>query len=534
LSIHAADLEQTPGAAASRSEAPLVTNAAPGNSYREIVRSTAITGGSQTICTLIGMLRNKIIAVLLGPGGVGEVAALMSAVDFVGKASGLGIGSSAVREISEAHGTGKLARFSQSVTVLRRVCWATGLLGWVLVVVLAEPLSQWTFGSSEYRWAIAILGATVLLGQLMAGQAAVIRGTRRIGLLARQSVLAAILTTLSSAAIYAFWGRRGIVAVLLTTAAITLFLSWYFARQVPFEKTPVTWRGTLQESRRLIGLGLAFSLSSIVTLGVAWAIQSMITRGFGTEGNGQYSAALSLSLQFAGFVLAAMGADFYPRLAASSGDHAKMNRLVNEQTQIGMLIALPGLLAMLATAPWIVWVFYSARFQAAADLMPWLLLGMYGRVISWPMSYLTIALGRGKTYLATEGITGAIQLLLAATLLEIWGVMGVAISFAAIYGLYTLGLTWVSHRTTRFFWQAETRRIVLAGCLVLAMGVACNRLCPPLVAALSIGICAIGAGVFCVRGVAVRVGEDHRLTRLARRIPFLLAGSAALTKSRDD
>jgi PST family polysaccharide transporter len=64
-----------------------------------------------------------------------------------------------------------------------------------------------------------------------------------------------------------------------------------------------------------------------------------------------------------------MGADYYPRLTGVAHDHAAVNRLVNEQTEIGLLLAVPGLLATLALAPWIIRLFYTSEFLPAVELL---------------------------------------------------------------------------------------------------------------------------------------------------------------------
>ena len=81
-----------------------------------------------------------------------------------------------------------------------------------------------------------------------------------------------------------------------------------------------------------------------------------------------------------------------------------MNRLVNEQTEIGLLIALLGLLATVVLAPWIVHIFYTKEFLHAVELIRWFILGCLGRVISWPLGFLMLALGKGKWYLITETV----------------------------------------------------------------------------------------------------------------------------------
>ncbi len=52
------------------------------------------------------------------------------------------------------------------------------------------------------------------------------------------------------------------------------------------------------------------------------------------------SAAFNVNI-----VLQAMGADFYPRLAGVANNDPECNRLTNEQAQVSMLLAAPGVSA---------------------------------------------------------------------------------------------------------------------------------------------------------------------------------------------
>ncbi|MBK6436672.1 MAG: oligosaccharide flippase family protein [Rhodanobacteraceae bacterium] len=131
----------------------------------------------------------------------------------------------------------------------------------------------------------------------------------------------------------------------------------------------MSWRETWHQAADLVGLGVAFMWSSLLTTGVDMFTRSLITREFGLDAAGIYQAAWSLSGMFAAFILQAMGADFYPRLTAVIGDHSAATQAVNEQTEIGILLALPGFLATLAFAPWIIEILYSKEFSSAADLL---------------------------------------------------------------------------------------------------------------------------------------------------------------------
>src|SRR5208337_3218913 len=103
----------------------------------------------------------------------------------------------------------------------------------------------------------------------------------------------------------------------------------------------------------------------------------------------------TLSTLYVGFVLNAMGADFYPRLTSLAADNMMVNRLVNEQTEMGLLIAVPGVLATLTLAPWVLKIFYSVQFVPAVEIVRWQIVGILLRVVSWPMGFVQLAKGKG-------------------------------------------------------------------------------------------------------------------------------------------
>lgn len=347
------------------------------HSYGQILKSSSIIGGAQGINYLIGMVRTKLVAVLLGPAGVGLVGLYMSATELVGIIAGLGINTSGVREVAEAHGSGKAEHIARTVKTLRRACWATGILGWLLCAGLSYPLSVYTFGTGERAWAIAILGATILITAVSGGQSALIQGSSRIGDLARMNVLGAVSGTLVAVGLYGWLGQKGIVPVIIVTAACNLGFSWWFARKIPVIPISLTGWETIGNAKQLIRIGMAFMYGAILFSAVGLTIRSLIVKKYGLDANGVYQAAWVISGLFANFIISAMGTDFYPRLTAVAKDNEHVNRLVNEQTEIGILLALPGLLGTLVFAPWLMRLLYTAKFLPGAELLPWFVVGVF-------------------------------------------------------------------------------------------------------------------------------------------------------------
>ncbi len=470
-------------------------------------------GGAQALNYLVAMVRVKIIAVLLGPAGIGLVGLYQSAVGLVGTVSGLGIASSGVREVALVHGRDDPQRLARTVLVLQRACWGTGLLGWAMSAALAVPLSRWAFGDTSHAAAIAVLGLTLLLGAIGGGQTALLQGVRRIGDLARIQVVAMLLNTVVAIGLYAWLREEGIVSVLLATAAVSLGCSWWYARRVAVQPVALPWKQTWFEARRFAKLGFAFMWSGLMLAVLDMAIRSLITRNHGLEAAGYYQAAWALSGMFAAFVLSAMGMDFYPRLTALIDDREAAVRAVNEQTEIGILLALPGILTTLAFGSWILEVFYSKEFLAAAELMPFFMLGVFGRVVSWPLGYIQLAKGASRIYLATETLIICLWLGLVFWLVPVVGLSGAAYAFPIVYLVYTLGMLAVAHYLIGFHWSRTVKRLLILSTCTILLSFAVIFSENKWLAYTGGGLIALLATVHSIQALGKRLGHTHRLSR---------------------
>lgn len=488
-------------------------------SYEEILRSSSIMAAGQALSYLISMVRVKMVAVLLGPSGVGLLSLYTSTIGVVGAVSGLGISNSGVREIALAFSQQDSMAAARTVRVLRRACWITGLLGWALAAVMAPFLSRLVFDSDEHAPVIAVLGVTLLLGAIGGGQTALLQGVRRIGDIARLNVAAVTLNTGVAIAIYAWLGQRGIVPALIAMGAVSVAVSWVFSRRIHVERATLSWPETWRGTRRLAGLGMPVMWSGLLTAGLDIATRSLVTRAYGVEAAGLYQAAWALSGIFASFVLSAMAADFYPRLTSVIHDHEVAGRAVNEQTEVGMLLALPGLLGTLTFAPSIVEIFYTTQFSPAADLLPWFVVGIFGRVVSWPLGFIQLAKGASRSFAATETIFIALQLLLVTWALPRFGLLGVAYAFALTYFLYTLAMLWVGKVLIGFHWSGDAKRLLVLSGVLVSIGFGMGQVLLGGTGMLLGGVLTLAGTALSFRGMAKRLGNDGKFCKVLLRLP---------------
>jgi O-antigen/teichoic acid export membrane protein len=476
-------------------------------------------GGAQGISLVLGMVRVKFIAILIGPLGIGLLGTYKVILNLIGTVAGLGIKASAVRDVAAAMNKGEEELVGRTVLTLRRVCFLSGSLGAIALAILAKHISSFTFDSDEYAKHIAILGIVVFLNNIKGGQTALIQGARRIGDLAKLNIIGAFAGTAISVGLYLWLGLAGIIPALTALAVVQLIACWYFARKIPIPNVEMSWSASIAAAGGMVRFGLVFMWNALLLAVVAFLTRAFITQQLDLAAVGIFSAAFALSGMFVQFILSAMGADFYPRLTAEANNPEKMCRLVNEQTEIGLLLSVPGLLATLALAPWIIQLFYTAEFLPAVALLQWFILGCLGRVIAWPMGFIMLAQGKSRWFFFTETLFNVAHLGLIWVGLILFGLEGVSMAFAALYVIYIFAVYGVSQFLIAYRWSRAVKKLLIILLPIVFTIFLVSRNLPIWPSSLIGVIASAVVGVMCLRGLVNRIGSDHRVVKMAIKIP---------------
>lgn len=485
------------------------------SSYRTILRSSSIIGGAQVINIVASLAKMKVAAVLLGPAGVGLVGLYMNLIQTAATVAALGIGTVGTREIAAADADGG----AEAVGHTRRALfWGTmGLAlagavlfwmasGWIARVILADATR-----AGEVAW----LSVGVALSVASGSQGALLTGLRRVGDLARINVGAGVIGAVLGVLALWLWGAAGLVAMILIAPVVNFLLGHvYVARLGPPAGRPTRLSDMAVQWRGMILLGLAFMISGLVGMLGHLAVRAMVQHELGTDALGHFQAAWAIGMTYLGFVLGAMGTDYYPRLTAAINDPETATRLVNEQTEVALLLCAPVLLAMLGFAPWVIWLLYSAEFAPAVDVLRWQLLGDLLKVMSWPLGFVLLATGAGKTFVLTESLGIGVFVLGVWVGLPLLGVRATGVAFLALYVVYLPLVWWLGGRRIGFRWS---RAVQAQGLAVMVAAVAVDlagRWSEPLGAALGAAL-AMAMGIWSLMRLSSKAGADGRLGRIA-------------------
>lgn len=438
-------------------------------SYRQILKSTSILGGSSAINIVLRIIRTKFLAVLLGPSGIGLLGVYTSITDMVGAMARMGIDNSGVRQVAEAAGSGNEDKISRAFFSIRRISLFLGVSGMFLLILLSHLISRVTFQDTAHTWDVILLSVIILFDTIVAGEVARIQGMRKISDLAKVSVLSALFGTVFSIPIVYVFGEKGIVPFLMASSAASMVIAWWYASKLKVSRRRTGWAEIRTDVKPLLKLGFVIMVADLMGRGVIYMLRVLVVRSFDLAASGLYQVGMTLSSMYVGFILDSMVKDYYPRLASIADDDAACNGLVNEQVEIGTLLAAPGILVILTFAPIIIQMFYSSKFVGAFEILRWGILGMLLRVASWPLGFILQAKRRAGLYLLTDFLMNVIHVALVWAGMSYLGLNGAGVGFFGMCILYWAMIYGVARSLTGFTWSAANIRNALL--IVPAVGV---------------------------------------------------------------
>ena len=411
----------------------------------------------------------KVAAVLLGPAGVGLVGLYINLMQASSTVASMGMGHAGTKQIAQALGNNDPISIEHTREALYWITAVLALLAGLIFWGCRGLIAQYVLDNPDFAGQVGWLAIGVALSVAATGQNALLTGLRRVGDLARASIGTGVLGTIVSIAGLLIWGEKAILLLVISTPALA-FLFWHFyaartQRPTPDADTPLppsTWQKMHSEWRIMRQLGLTFMGAGLAVLIGPLIVRALVQRELGLDAAGQFQAAWSISMTYMGLVLGVMTSDFHPRLAAVINDKPAATQLVNEQTDVAVLLCAPVLLLVLGLAPWVVQLLYTAEFGPSVEILRWQLLGDALKVMSFPLGFVLLAAGRGKTFLLLE-ITGmAVFVFITWLGLPIWGIEATGIAFLLMYVVY-LPLVWrLSKNLINFKWMLRLRLQLIA------------------------------------------------------------------------
>lgn len=413
------------------------------DSYNHVLKYTGIFGGVQGLNIIASLVRNKIVAWLLGPNGMGLASLFNTTVNFFSQATSFGISFSAVKNVSELFDRGDEETVRHFVKVVRAWALLTALLGMFVCIVASQLLNSLTFTWGDHSLHFVVLSLAVAMMAITGGETAILKGARQLRSLAVIQMVTVLAALVISVPLYYFFYMTGVVPVIVLTAFITMVLTIHHSyRLYPLELKGA--RGLLGEGMGMVRLGVAFVVAGIIGSGAEMFVRSYLNVSAQTlDLVGLYNAGYMLTVTYVGVVFSAMETDYFPRLSAvPHGDSEGLSLTVNRQIEVTLLLVAPMLAAFIVMLPLLVPLLFTKAFMPVVPMAQVAAFSMLLKSLSLPMAYTNLARSNSLGYLLLEAIFYGVFVLLVIFGFERWGLLGTGIALVVSYvvELLTVGL----------------------------------------------------------------------------------------------
>ena len=418
----------------------------PGQPIRSMLAATLVLGGGSMVTSVIGVLAAKCWALFVGPGGVGQSALLLGISGLLGTVAGLSLANGMLRLGPELLAASDKFAFRSLVASAWSIWLVASSVAIISLYACAGLVSQWIGHHLDHR-ELACLTTILGASAATALQNGIINATHDIRRLAWSSIAGAFASLCATVSLLALLGQEGIAPALAIGALGTWLVSWLAYRSTMRATIgPRPHAGTsLPSSRRyvrdLCAFGVPFTASCLLGAGIQQLLPVIIVRELGMDQAGDYRAASTIGIGYIGVILAALGQDFYPRIAAAKRDPIAVRRLLVRQIRFSVALLLPIIVGMILCKEWLILICYSRDFLPAASLLPWFALGSLPKVVSWCIGYTIMATAPGWVFLISETITGMAWLASALTCMRWWGLDGLGVAFVVAYCTHVVLVT---------------------------------------------------------------------------------------------
>jgi len=403
---------------------------------REILKAFFKTGSGQVGNMLFGAIAMKIMAVILGPSGIGLYSLLRQVLAFTSRVGDAG-NSAVVQGLASRKGRGRDAYLVTSFWV-----FVLGALVLIVVLLISAPwLALWVIGRDDtqtiklVRWLALPIALTIASVYLQG----VLNSFRAIGLLALLQILGA-----AAMALLAYPVSRlvemgypiAFICVMSASPAVGVVLGLWSALRAGW-LTPLLHglrAGFHTEAlRHFLSLaGTLLTTGSVATV-VGLATQALIVNQEGLASAGIFAVALTLTGTYVMVYVVPFSTYYLPTLSQAE-DPLERAMLTQRVLRLTTLVMVPLVMSVIALKPLVVELLYSKEFTPSLEIIRWMLISDYFRIFVFVFDVQLMAYANIRVLLWASTLWSVGSLLFAAvSLFGFSSLQGIGIGFLLLY-----------------------------------------------------------------------------------------------------
>ncbi len=420
-----------------------------------MIKSTAWNGVAVAFRLSSGLALNKILAVLVGPGGYAIIGQFQNAIQIFYTIAAGSINNGITKYTAEYAGdeARQHALWSAAVRIV--------LFAWVFVAALLvafhRPVAAYFLGSEQYASIFLWLAVTIGLFSLNTLLLAIVNGKKDLRTFVASNIAGSILILISMAALTWFFGLYGALVAVALHQSLIFFVTIALCRRMPwFTREALFAPFSGPAALRILSFATMAAASAIAINGGQVIVRGILIDRLGLAYAGYWDAMIRISQLNMLLVTSATAFYFIPRMSELTYWEDIRHEIWNGCKLIVPLFV-AGALGAYLLRDFVILILFTSDFSPMRSLFGWQLAGDTLRVASFFPAYVLIGKAMIRTYISIELLTNALFAGSSWWLVGRLGFEGVAIAHFTAYAV-AIVLMFLSIRISR----ATPRRVEAA------------------------------------------------------------------------
>lgn len=398
--------------------------------FQGLTQATTALGAASVVQLAASIVRNKVLALTVGPQGVGLFAQLSSFLSITSLAGQAGLPTGAVRLVAEACSSGLGERLATIIKTAYGVTAVISMVVLLLIISLSGPIAASVLSNNQFANFIILIAFSGLFTSLSSIGEAVLRGFKAVAALSIARIVIAVIGILLLIPFVILYKVDGAVWSILLQAIIgAFFVNLIVALRIRKQKIALLKAGSynITVQNDLLKMGFVVAITLVISTGTLFAIRAIIIQHLGLEQHGIFQAAWGLTQLYLQTVVGVLGSYTFPLVSQFQNGKDRI-RVINESITFCLLIMAPVALIIMAFRNQLIQVFYSIAFLNATGLFPAKLAADAIYLMLWIIGTPLLPMNRSYAFILLHIVNSVLFSVGAVIFLPIWGLQGVIVA----------------------------------------------------------------------------------------------------------
>jgi len=407
---------------------------------RALFETAAIIGSSQVLVLVFQLVRAKIIALIIGPEGVGVLGNTMTFMSFWENALLLGFHIALLRYASERVKENRLeqVRLLFSTTIL--VHLVTSVIGVGVALVLLKQINMSLYQTQAFSFVLAIMLLGVPLRLLRADIGNLFNAFNMVKLLGAINVLTALVGLAIIVPLIAWLSLKGAILSVFAQSAAMFLISLYLYHRYLRPKLGLPHLAfSRPHAFSMLKFGGTNQVAILINTFTGYFMRVLVTARLLLGGAGIFNAAMRLG-SYVLLLQSPISIYYYPRISTIYKDRQATVVEVNDVLRFCILLLTPVLVLILTLADLVIRLLLTAEFLPVMGILGWILAARLFEVTQAILNTPLFIMEKYKIYLSITTIFNVALLAGTYWLLPRFGLLGAGVAQGIAYALlFVLG-----------------------------------------------------------------------------------------------